>query len=107
MKRDPELLRALLIEMESSDSHIIVVTMDRSAEDWHHFQLLCDEGLVEQTGQAVFRLTSAGHDFLDAIRDESRWQQVMGRVKQTGGDWTLEILKELAFQFLRETVLPR
>ncbi len=107
MKRDPELLRALLIEMEGSPSDIIVVTMDRGAEDWHHFQLLCDEGLVEQTSQAAFRLTSAGHDFLDAIRDESRWQQIMGRVKQAGGDWTLDILKELAIQLLRETILSR
>ncbi|MCY4489730.1 MAG: DUF2513 domain-containing protein [Deltaproteobacteria bacterium] len=105
MKRDPELLRALLVEMESSYSPTTVVTIDRSAEDWHHFQLLCDEGLVDEIGQATFRLTSSGHDFLDAIRDESRWQKVMGRVQQTGGDWTLGILKELALQFLKETVL--
>ncbi|MCY4443123.1 MAG: DUF2513 domain-containing protein [Deltaproteobacteria bacterium] len=105
VKRDPELLRSLLFEMEHSHTHITVVTMDRSADEYHHFQLLCDEGLVEQTGQATFRLTSSGHDFLDTIRDDSRWQKVMGHIKQNGGDWTLGILKELASQLLRDTLL--
>ena len=105
VKRDPELLRSLLFEMENSHAHITAVTMDRSAEEYHHFQLLCDEGLVEQTGQATFRLTSSGHDFLDAIRDDSRWQKVMGHIKQNGGDWTLGILNELASQLLRDTLL--
>lgn len=105
VKRDPELLRSLLFEMENSHSHITVVAMSGSAEKYHHFQLLCDEGLVEQTGQAAFRLTSSGHDLLDAIRDDSRWQKVMGHIKQNGGDWTLGILKELASRLLRDTLL--
>lgn len=105
MKRDPELLRSLLFEMESSHAHISVIPMGGSAEKYYHSLLLCDEGLVEQTGQASFRLTSSGHDFLDAIRDDSRWQKVMDYIKQNGGDWTLGILKDLASRFLRDTVL--
>ena len=105
VKRDPELLRAILFEMERSHSSIVAVTLDDSLERVHHFRLLCDEGLLEETRESCFRITASGYDFLDAIRDDSRWQKVMGRIEENGGAWTLDILKQLASQFLKDALL--
>ena len=109
MKRDPEYLREILLEMEASNSSVEVVRhyigMGQAEQKrWHHFQLLCDAGLITQVSGSGFRLTSQGHDFLDAIRDQGRWRKIMDRIRQSGGDWTMEILKTLALRLLNENV---
>jgi hypothetical protein len=36
-------------------------------------------------GVAIDRLTMAGHDFLEATRDETRWNKAMKTVSEKGG----------------------
>ena len=112
MKRDPEYLRQLLFEMEASESRVAkarqYIGMYRLDERrLHHLELLCDAGLIVDAGvvDSGYRLTSQGHDFLDAIRDPGRWRKTMDHVKGKGGDWTMEALKTLALQFLQKTLL--
>ena len=63
---------------------------------------MSDEGLVAEVSDGTFRLTSAGHDYLGAIRSEGIWQETKSVVAETGGSATLEIMKQLAIGFLKK-----
>ena len=100
MKRDPDYLREILFKVEESETDILAIrrTLGMSSKQRkkvHHIELLCDAGLLVQVSDSGYRLTFQGHDFLDSIRDETRWKKIIERIKTTGGDWTLDILKKL------------
>ena len=78
------------------------------SEDEHkrryHAALLCDAGLMVQSGDHAFRLTNQGHDHLEAIRDPGLWAKTKDAIAETGGNATLEIMKDLAVGFLRKKI---
>ena len=43
-----------------------------------------------------------GYDLLDSIRDDSVWKTVLERVGEVGGSVSVEILKAVAAQVIRE-----
>ncbi|HEY1601732.1 MAG TPA: DUF2513 domain-containing protein [Pirellulales bacterium] len=53
----------------------------------------------------VSSLTWAGHEFADAIRDDSVWKQAQETVKVKGGGFTFEVLKDLLASILKTAVL--
>lgn len=67
-----------------------------------HVLLLMDAGYVATVGKGTFRLTSLGHDYIAAIRDESIWQKTMANVRESGGNATLEIIKRIANRLLEQ-----
>ena len=50
------------------------------------------------------RITFAGHDYLDSIRDDGIWNKTKQAVAETGGSATLEIIKSLATGFLKKKI---
>jgi DNA-binding transcriptional ArsR family regulator len=80
---------------------------DRTYEEIsYHLELLIDGGLLdakrELSGQFVARkLTWAGHDFLDSVRDSKVWRTTKDRVKAAGG-FTIEILASVAKKVIEE-----
>ncbi len=108
MKRDMELIRALLLKMESLGPAEKLPTdlpgYDRNAV-WYHTTLLVEAGLLhlELTARDRFmtvpgrpdRLTWEGHEFLDNARNEKAWKQVTGKAKAAGATLSLEVLKAL------------
>jgi hypothetical protein len=78
----------------------------------YHLYLVYKEGLAEgqrfeQGGgrppsALLERLTWAGNDFADAMRDETIWRRAMSRIKEKGGAVTLEMLKSLLFGYVRK-----
>jgi Hypothetical protein (DUF2513) len=105
MKRDLDLIRSLLLTVESDGEHA-VPTGRTDEEVADHAQQLIEEGLVEgvvvrnhqnvPTGFAIARLTSKGHDFIDATRNPNIWKKTKGYVTKNLPGWTLSILKEVA-----------
>ncbi|MAU51073.1 MAG: hypothetical protein CMN17_01595 [Roseovarius sp.] len=80
MKRDDDLLRDMLFEFETQEDFLILDrnVMRASQEDrrWkYHLYLAADQGLVTPVGAGTYRMTSQGHDFLEAIRDEGLWEE--------------------------------
>ena len=72
-----------------------------------HMELLNEAGLIEtkhiQTNfdlecRAV-RLTWEGYEFLEAIRDDTRWGKVKEAMGKSGG-WTFEVVKAVATEIL-------
>ena len=73
-----------------------------------HIDLLCDAGLIEVMDTSIedglkdfdiVRLTLAGYEYLDAIRNARVWDRVKRSVSYVGGA-TLDIIKQLAVKEL-------
>lgn len=113
MKRDLELVRLILMRAEEADdftlrsSGFVAEGYDEKIVA-RHFQLLEEAGLVEANllcaeaqgaleGQ-LERLTWAGHEFLDATRNETVWSRTKELVKAKGGGASFEVVKALATQ---------
>ena len=76
MKRDNDLLRQILMDTEKQDDYILSFFLPFSApiEDRrykYHIDLLCDAGLMVQISEEEYRITNAGHDYLEAIRQDT------------------------------------
>ncbi len=98
MKRDMELIRTILLRAEASETAQIPDTsLDGYDDDVvaYHNYLIADAGLAEGRDCStrakpgpywkLRHLTSAGHDFIDASREQTRWNTA----KKKLGDATL------------------
>lgn len=107
MKRDADLSRDLLFSFEGNDEWLQMTVGDThgsSKEDrrkMYHINLMGDEGFLIGVGEVTFRMTSHGHDYLDAIRDEGIWNKTKEAVVASGGAATFEILKSVAQAFVK------
>jgi len=114
MKRDMDLIRRMLIEIEANDSCELT---DVSEEIFaQHVPLLTEEQLIKgrvaleslngppgvQQTMAYVRLTSKGQDFLASIRDESVWNKTKAKVAEIGGTIAFSMLSALANKCLKE-----
>ena len=103
LKRDMDLLRAILIEVEKLPPNQRWVTeplLGYSREEVvYHVKLAQDQGLVDArfapsgTQAIVLRLTNAGHEFLDAAKNDTVWEKAKELAKNATGTLTLEALK--------------
>ena len=111
MKRDMDLVRAILMEVENvpdEDARRGVTSIDGydSATFARHVQLMQEAGLVEAAvvradgvgaiKVRVDRLTWKGHDFLDAIRNDTVWSKTKSAVAETVGSASFDVLKAVA-----------
>ncbi|MFZ1726264.1 MAG: DUF2513 domain-containing protein [Albidovulum sp.] len=137
MRRDLEFIREFLLQCEEENDFQFVHTeiMFNDAKkievlprgwDWkkqYHYELLKDAAfVVELNGEfptprryeedsviAVrkFRISNAGHDYLDAIRSDGIWEKTKDVVAKEGGNATLELVKSLAMSFARKQIEDR
>lgn len=111
MKRDMELVRLILLEVEKSDrAYVDIETMACDqyplAVIGYHVELMAAHGLLDANvskafggvvvGGTVKALTWEGCDYLDAIRDEGVWRRTKKAVSEAVGDTTLATIKETA-----------
>jgi Hypothetical protein (DUF2513) len=114
MKRDMNLIRDLLLEIEAkhdgSGRAVDVEAADRErAEVVEHLFMLDEAGFIEARDASslsgreilVLRLTWHGHEFLNSIRDPDIWQKTE-KAATTAGSWTLGLLKDLATAYARQ-----
>lgn len=108
MPRDDDLMRSLLIQIEESegDHQIINKKLSRTEEEkkeLYHLKLLRDQGFVKFEGD-TFRLTNSGHDFVQAIKDDTVWRKTKNAIAETGGSATIEIIKAVAVAYLKDQI---
>ena len=106
MKRDPELIRDLMLAMESEESAELLkvprLVGHEPHQVQHHFRLLVEAGLAtagyispnDRCWIAV-RLTWRGHEYLDQIRDPEVWRFTKAAMRKTG-IWSLETMGAIA-----------
>ena len=118
MRRDPELIRKLLIFFENKDS-LKIVEADSLAIDGYdskaieyHLMLMAQADLLDfeafrsKTNPdrlirvMPFNLTWKGHEYLDAVRDKSVWQKAIKASKGKTGD----LIFDVAFAIARQTI---
>lgn len=116
MKRDMDLIRAILIEVEKLPLdpafHDISVPGYTQAEITDHVQLADEAGLIEAVNLSSHdgvcwkpkRLTYEGHRFLDAARSDTVWEKAKKTLLSATGTITLEGLKAALPQLVRKLV---
>lgn len=107
MRRDSDLIRAILLAVEADDRCEVLKLPEIAGyrDDTVHFhaRLLIERGLLktyfpDRDGQqpwVCMRLTWEGYDFLDAVRDPAIWRSVK-RASGKIGSWSIETLAAVA-----------
>lgn len=105
MKRDMDLIRKMLLALEELDGTGLgeMEGVDRKVFA-EHAQLLVEAGLAEAkvirsnlaiSDAYVMRLTFAGHDFVDSVKNDGLWSKVRSKVLTSGASFTFDLIKDL------------
>lgn len=121
MTRDMDLIRLLLLKLEAFDhppgtvyslsGHDEEVAVEGYSADQigYHLDLMREAGFIEcpgsqpMRGVTFSRLSWAGHDFLDSVRDPAIWVKTKTGVTAAGG-FTIDLLKDLAKGLLKKQI---
>jgi hypothetical protein len=119
MKRDMDLVRDILIQVEES-THThgwcdINIEGRSPAEITYHVRMMHEQGLIEAQDLTTMsgvswlpkRLTAQGHDFLDAARSEKVWTLAKEAVVEATGTLTLDALEYVMPTVMRQLVARR
>ena len=121
MKRDMDLIRALLLKLESlqirpgdivtitpDDEQIAIDGFDVDQIDYH-LSLIREAELIEDLesqpmiGICYRRLSWQGHDFLNSVRDPKIWEKTKNGAEAAGG-FTVDLMKDLAKGFVKKQI---
>lgn len=118
MKRDPELLRDILLAAEQNPAgqKLSLGSLKKLRSNIHelaeHVQLVIDSGFIDgvvhmhkppvSPNIVIRRLTAKGHDFLQAVRDDTVWQKVKKNVMRPAASWTISMALEYAKDLIRK-----
>lgn len=109
MKRDMNLVRRLVLEIEDSPSGFapkdLIIDGHTKEEIGYHLYIMLEAGLIRGADVTVIganspqaiatSLTWAGHEFADAARDEDLWAKAMKLTKEKVGGVTIDLLMKL------------
>jgi hypothetical protein len=115
MKRDVDLMRGLLFEIERQGSDCSTDTLRNGAPQEtdertrYHVRLLVDAGLAKEidrtsAGYPCVRLTNAGHEFLDLCRSGARWREAKWVVQEQTGGLSLSVLRAVLTKWAVEGI---
>jgi len=116
MKRDIDLIKEILIQIEKSNQvkgWINIQIPGRSSKEvYYHIKLLHEAGLIEAVNQSTKSgfmwvaksLTWNGHEFLDAARNDTVWENLKNKVKEHGGNVPFYVVKDLLVQISKDLI---
>jgi hypothetical protein len=118
MKRDMDLVRKILfaIEAHPKPRDWVPIELQNASEKEisYHIKLLGQAGLIEvedvsTMGKDGFEwkaksLTWEGHEFLEAARDDNRWNKTKKIVAEKGGGLIFEVLKQALIQGAKSAI---
>jgi hypothetical protein len=110
MKRDVDLARQLLLDIEArgADCSVSVLrtSADHDAEERvrYHLRLLIDAGYLKEidrtaSGVPCLRLTDAGHELIELTRSEIRWRQAKWACQERSGGFSLAVVRAILVQW--------
>ena len=118
MKRDMDLLRLMLLKLETVNENPIGIYMyspdELAIEGYtgdqlaYHYDLAVEAELIigARTNGRVLkfsRLTWSGHDFVDSVRDEEIWRKTRHGAAAAGA-FSLELVRDLAKGFIKKKI---
>ena len=109
MTRNWEIIREILLSLERANTPNAVVNANSFAdlpeqEVAYNMRLLSEDGYIEArimssssgdgkiNAALALRLTNAGHDLLDTMRNESVWSTVKEKFTSNGIDMTFDLV---------------
>ena len=104
MKRDMDLIRQILLEIEKEPVLGRMISLDIESyspeEASYHVMILNEAGLIEATALDGHRwipkrLTWQGHEFLDAARSEKVWKRAIETIKDKIGSVPFVVVQQL------------
>jgi hypothetical protein len=115
MKRDVDLLRQLLLDIERQGTECSIDILrngapsDTDERTRYHVRLLVDAGLAKETdrtssGIPCVRLTNAGYELLDLCRSGPRWREAKWVVQEHTGGLSLSILRAVLTKWAVEGI---
>ena len=107
MKRDMDKVRGAMLALEANDGPFMM-TMDTPAlggtddgrETVEYILMLYSAGFLDSSQRSAYRISWAGHEFLDSVRDPEIWQKTKEGVGKLGS-WSMKLLGDLAIGFAR------
>ena len=113
MRRDMDLIRSMLLRLEDCDKirngpGVLKELADHDTIS-AHLKMLEDAGFLEHENLQAhggvqmslgWRITWAGHEFLDTVRDPEIWQKTKAGAEKLGS-WTIKLLADVATGFVR------
>lgn len=119
MKRDMDLIRRLMLDIEKrpAGTHLtgddLIQPGDDEAVVAEHLVLLIEQDMLKGKGIQtlsgldiahilIFSITWKGHEFLDAVREDTIWQKTKDKLASVGGSATLDIVTQVGAQFVRQ-----
>lgn len=116
MKRDWDLIRKIMIEVEAlEDLRSSVEPEDIKGYDdefvSYHIHLLIEAGFIEgecrkTLGEPLhcwaYRLTWEGHEFLDQIKAKPVWNKIKGLIRQKGLEMSIDVIRIASKQIIKE-----
>lgn len=120
MKRDMDLARKILFAIEESEGECGPddITIEGYSDQivYYHIKILAEAGLIEaedisKMGEDGFRwwaksLTWQGHEFLEAARDNSRWEKAKKLASEKTGSLMFEAIKFALTQLIKNQFFP-
>jgi hypothetical protein len=103
MKRDMDLIRALLLDVEGETPQDLSKWSEETQV--YHLALLIESNLVHgaasldgkgvPTHAHATYLSWEGHEFIDAARNEGVWNQALTSIKSSVGSVSLSVIQQL------------
>lgn len=118
MKRDIELARLILLEIEKQSTYLAEIKMEfdgyTEEQTYYHVMLLHEAGLLialDSSGMGDLywipqRLTWQGHEFLDASRNSHIWEKVKYLMAKSGG-FVFEVAKPLLIKMIEQELFTQ
>jgi hypothetical protein len=108
-----DLCRDILLQVEADDKQPLPSKWT-GQQMLFHVELLNDAGLLEAqivreskgelSSVRVKRLTWLGHEYLDAMRDNTVWAKAKDAFLTKGTSWTFDLLKEVLAQVIANQI---
>ena len=118
MKRDMDLVRLILLEIEDKYSSTAIYDLAIDGYDTemvaYHCKILYEAGLISDYKAqyadneiyvfGVGSLTWNGNDFLEKIRDDSQWKKVKETITKKGLPLVIDTIKSVSNALISATV---
>ena len=116
MKRDMDLIRRILLEMEANQNPDGGMKIEaRGYSDGqiaYHLKLLKEAGLIHAIDTTSFQgmsfiplnITWRGHEFIEATRNEGVWQKLKAELKDRGMSLPFQLIEALAVKIVAESM---
>jgi hypothetical protein len=107
MKRDMDKVRSVMFALEAHDGPYMLIMSPTALGDTEdgretieYILMLHSAGFLESTQRSVYRLSWAGHEFLDSVRDPEVWKKTKEGASKIGS-WSMKLLGDLAIGVAR------